>query len=150
MALLRCFGGRNSAAHSATRFYHCEEPPGDEAISMGVCTVTRLPRRPLGRLAMTMMNGRLLRRGAHRDMRLQEGAHLADDALPELLGLAPRVDRDLGVRRQRGDVDRGLQRVRRRVVGEYEHRRVAVLDELARHAVEEIGQLPPQAVEILV
>src|ERR671936_183993 len=58
----------------------------------------------------------LVRGGAHRHMRLQETAHPVDRALLQLRGFLPRVHRDLGVRRQRGDVDRGLQRMSRRVV----------------------------------
>src|SRR5215469_18846986 len=93
---------------------------------------------------------RLLRRSAHRDVRIQEMAHLVDNALPQLLGFPPREDRDFGVWRQGCDIDRGLQRMRRRVVRQDQDRRPAVLDELARHAVEKIGLGPPQAVEILL
>ena len=42
----------------------------------------------------------LLRGGAHRDVRLEETPHLVDRALSQFLRLLPRIDRDLGVRRQ--------------------------------------------------
>ena len=81
----------------------------------------------------------LLGGGSHRLMRPQEGAHPVDGAGQQLGRLAPRKDRDLGVRRQRGDIDRGPERVCRRVDGQHEDRRAAVADEIARHAVQEIG-----------
>ena len=62
---------------------------------------------------------------------------------------APRKHRDLGVRRQRGDVDRGLQRVRRGVVRQHQHRGAAVLDEIARHAVQEVGLHTVEVVQVL-
>src|SRR6266851_65349 len=79
-------------------------------------------------------------------MRLEEGAHPVDRPLFQLRGLAPREDRDLGGRRQRGDIDRGLERVCRRVVGQHEDWGATVADEIARHAVQEIG---PDAIEIV-
>ena len=42
----------------------------------------------------------LLRGGAHWDVRLEETPHLVDRALSQFLRLLPRIDRDLGVRRQ--------------------------------------------------
>jgi hypothetical protein len=59
----------------------------------------------------------LLGGGSHRLMRPQEGAHPVDGAGQQLGRLAPREDRDLGVRRQRCDIDRGPERVCRCVVG---------------------------------
>src|SRR5579884_995956 len=82
---------------------------------------------------------RLLRGGPHRYVRLEERTHLVDDALPQLLRLPPRKDGDFGIGRERRDVDRRLQRMRRRIVGQHEDRRLAIPDEVARHAVEEIG-----------
>src|SRR4030095_17038546 len=53
----------------------------------------------------------LVRGGVHRHMRLQEAAHPLDRALLQLRGFLPRVHRDLSRRRQRSDIDRGLQRM---------------------------------------
>src|SRR5919198_6775003 len=78
----------------------------------------------------------LMHGGAQRHMRLQEAAHPGDRALLQLRGFLPRVHRDLGVRRQRGDIDRGLQRMRRDVIRQHQHRRVAGPDEVARYAVQ--------------
>jgi hypothetical protein len=58
------------------------------------------------------MPSNLLRGATHRHMRPQEAAHaVVDRALLQLLRLLPRVHRDFGVPRQRGDIDRGLQRM---------------------------------------
>src|SRR5262249_27651637 len=81
----------------------------------------------------------LVRGGVHRHMCLQEAAHPVDRALLQLRGFLPWVNRDLGVRRQRGDIDRGLQRMPRHVIRQHQHRRVAVPDEVARHAVKKIA-----------
>ena len=81
----------------------------------------------------------LLRCGAHRDVRFEKSAHAVDRALSQLLWLLPRVNRDLGVRRQRGDIDRGLQRMPWYVIRQHQHRRAAVPDEVTRHALQEIG-----------
>ena len=92
----------------------------------------------------------LLGGGSHRLMRPQEGAHPVDGAGQQLGRLAPRKDRDLGVRRQGGDIDRGPERVCRRVVRQHEDRRAAVADEIARHAVQEIGSSAIEVVKIFL
>jgi hypothetical protein len=46
--------------------------------------------------------------------------------------LLPWEHRDLGVGRQRGDIDRGLQRMPCHVIRQYQHRRPAVPDKVAR------------------
>jgi hypothetical protein len=81
----------------------------------------------------------LLRNGAHRDVRLQEIAHAVDRLFLQLRRLFPRKDCDLGVGRQLGYVDRGLQPMGRYVIRQHQHRRAAVPDEVARHAIQEIG-----------
>ena len=55
------------------------------------------------------------------DVRLEETAHAVDRALLQLLRLLPREHRDLGVGRQRGDIDRGLQRMRWHVIRALNH-----------------------------
>src|ERR1700737_1469392 len=86
----------------------------------------------------------------HGLMRLEEAAHPVDRPFLQFRRLPPWKNRDLGVRRQRGNIDRGLERVRRRVVGQHEDRRTAVADEIARHAVQEIGPHPVEVVKILL
>jgi hypothetical protein len=93
---------------------------------------------------------RLLGGGPHRYLRLQEIADAIDGAFPQVRRLAPREDRDLGIGRQGGDIDRGLQRVSRGVVGQDQDRRPAVLNELARHAVEKIRVYAVQIVQVLL
>ena len=70
---------------------------------------------------------------------MDELAHALDRAFLQLGRGCPGEDRDLGVRRQRGDIDRGLVRVGRAVVRQHEDRRAAVADRVARDAV--LGQL---------
>src|SRR5262245_30375368 len=73
-------------------------------------------------------------RGADRLLRLvrsQEGAHLVDCLLQQLLGLSPWKYRRLGLRRQRGYVDGRLIGMRRRVIRHHEERRLARSHELA-------------------
>src|SRR5262249_23253416 len=55
--------------------------------------------------------------GLRRQVPLQEGARPVDGAGVQLRRILPGKHRDLGVRRQRGDVDRNLERMRRHVVG---------------------------------
>ena len=77
-----------------------------------------------------------------------EAAHPGDRALLQLRGFLPRVHRDLGVRRQRGDIDRGLQRMRRDVIRQHQDRCVAVPHEVARHAVQKIGLHDVEVVQV--
>jgi hypothetical protein len=58
----------------------------------------------------------LLRGGSQRLMCAEEDAHAVNCPLLQLLWLLPWEHRDLGVRRQRGDIDRGLQRMPRYVI----------------------------------
>src|SRR5215213_9643209 len=69
---------------------------------------------------------KLLRGAAHRDVRLEETAHPVDRALLQLLRLLPREHRDLSVGRQRGEIDRSLQRMPWYVIRQHKHRRPAV------------------------
>src|SRR6516164_8966911 len=55
--------------------------------------------------------------GLRRQVPLQEGARPVDGTGLQLRRILPGKHRDLGVRRQRGDVDRNLERMRRHVVG---------------------------------
>ncbi len=71
---------------------------------------------------------KLLRGGPHRDVRLEEMTHPADRALLQFLRLLPRVYCDLGVGRLRGDIDRGLQRMRWYIIWQHKHRRSAAPD----------------------
>jgi hypothetical protein len=73
----------------------------------------------------------LLRGSTHWDVRSQEMPHPIYRALLQLFRLLPRIDRDLGVRRQGGNIDRGLQRVPWYVIWKHKHRRLAVPDEIA-------------------
>src|SRR5262249_54235988 len=57
--------------------------------------------------------------GLRRQVPLQEGARPVDGAGLQLRRILPGKHRDLGVRRQRGDVDRNLERMRRHVVGQH-------------------------------
>src|SRR5215831_2783725 len=79
-------------------------------------------------------------------MRLQEAAYPADGTGLQFRRLFPGIDRYLGIRRQRCDVDGRLVRVRRGIVRQDKHRRLAVTHELARHAVHEVR---PGAVKIV-
>src|SRR5438094_10417637 len=74
----------------------------------------------------------------HRLVRPQEGAHLVDRLLEQVLRLSPRKYRRLRSRRERGNVHGRLIGVRRRVVRRNEERRLAGPDELTRHAVHEV------------
>ena len=60
-------------------------------------------------------------------MPLQEGARPVDGPGLQFRRILPGIDRDLGIRRQRRDIDRGLKRVRRDVVRQHQHRRLAGL-----------------------
>ena len=74
----------------------------------------------------------LPRRGAvdlRRLVPLQEAARAVDGTRLQLRRGLPRKHRDLGVRRQRGDGDRHLERMRGSVVGQHQHRR---LDRISR------------------
>jgi hypothetical protein len=118
--LLREFAGVDRAATLS----FCRGPlPADRAIGW-----SQRPRRSLGQAkelaltseetrvrytfgngsAVTVLRPNLLRGSAHRHVRFQEAAHPVDRALLQLLRLLPREHRDLGIRRQRGDIDRGL------------------------------------------
>ena len=85
-----------------------------------------------------------------RQVPLQEGARAVDGAGLQLRRILPGKHRDLGARRKRGDVDRNLERMRRHVVGQHQHRRLARLREVARHAVHEIGTHAVQAVQVFL
>jgi hypothetical protein len=56
---------------------------------------------------------------------LQEGARAVDGARLQLRWLLPGVHRDLGIRAERGDIDRSDQRMCGNVVRQYQHRRLA-------------------------
>ena len=71
-------------------------------------------------------------------MPLQERARAVDGASFQIRPILPGKHRDLGVRRQRCDVDGDLKRMRHHVVGQHDHRRLAGLREVARHAVHEV------------
>src|SRR6266404_2894473 len=79
-------------------------------------------------------------------MRLKEVTHPLDGPGLQFGRVLPGIDRHLGIGRQRCDVDGRLVRVRRGVVGQDEHRRLAIARELARHAVHEVG---PGAVKVV-
>jgi len=81
-------------------------------------------------------------------MPLQERACAVDGASLQLRRLLPGKHRDLGIGRQRGDVDRDLERMRRYVVGRHQDRRLAGFREVARHAVHEVGPHAVEAVQI--
>jgi hypothetical protein len=81
---------------------------------------------------------------------MEETAHPIDRALLQLFRLLPREHRDLGVGRQRGNIDRGLQRMPWHVIRQHQHRRPAVPDKIARHAVEEIGLNRVQVVQVFL
>ena len=83
-------------------------------------------------------------------MSLQEIARAVDGAGLQLRRILPGKHRDLGIRRERGDVDRHLKRMRYDVVGQHQHRRLARLREVARHAVHKVGAHAVQVVQILL
>ncbi len=56
-----------------------------------------------------------------------------------VLGVLPRVEADLGVRREMHGLHRHRVRVRGDVVRQYQDRRLAVAHEIARHGEDEIG-----------
>src|SRR6195952_5968751 len=91
---------------------------------------------------------KLLRGCAHWDVRLEETTHPVDRALLQFLRLLPRVYRDLGVGRQRGNINRGLQRMRWYIIWQHKHRRSAAPDKVTRHAVQEIGLNRVQIVQV--
>src|SRR5215470_13730786 len=88
--------------------------------------------------------------GLRRQVPLQEGARPVDGTGLQLRRILPGKHRDLGVRRQRGDVDRNLERMRRHVVGQHQHWGLARLREVARHAVHEIGPHAVEAVQVFL
>src|SRR6266699_6310511 len=79
-------------------------------------------------------------------MRLQEGAHPVDSPGLQFRGVLPGKHRDLGIRAERSYVDGCLERVRRDVVRQDKHWRLARARKIARHAVYEVW---PQAVEVV-
>src|SRR5436309_15603942 len=79
-------------------------------------------------------------------MRLQEGAHPVDGPGLQFRGVLPGKHRDLGIRAERSYVDGYLERVRRDVVRQDKHWRLARARKIARHAVHAVG---PQAVEVV-
>src|SRR5262249_47746593 len=88
--------------------------------------------------------------GLRRQVPLQEGARPVDGTGLQLRRILPGKHRDLGVRRQRGDVNRNLERMGRHVVGQHQHWRLARLREVARHAVHEIGPHAVEAVQVFL
>jgi len=82
-------------------------------------------RGPRERSAQRATVYKTIRRGLRRQVPLQEGARPVDGAGLQLRRILPGKHRDLGVRRQRGNVDRNLERMRRHVVGQHQHRRLA-------------------------
>src|SRR2546426_4347481 len=84
----------------------------------------------------------------HRLVRPQEGAHLVDRLLEQVLRLSPGKYRRLGLRRERGNVHGRLIGVRRRVVRHHEEWRLAGSDELPRHAVHEVRAYAIEVVQI--
>src|SRR6516225_6939675 len=81
-------------------------------------------------------------------MPFQECACAVDGASLQLRRPLPRKHRDLGIGRQRGDVDRDLEWMRRYIVWQHKHRRLAGFREVARHAVHEVGPHAVEAVQI--
>lgn len=74
----------------------------DYVLHNGRSAVPEEPRcaESSGPTSGTELSALLLRGGAHWDVRLEETPHLVDRALSQFLRLLPRIDRDLGVRRQ--------------------------------------------------
>src|ERR1700755_164729 len=81
---------------------------------------------------------------------LQEGARAVDGARLQLRRILPREHRDLGIRAERGDIDRSHQRMCIDGVRQYKHRRLARFREIARYAVHEIGLHAVKVVQIFL
>ena len=72
-------------------------------------------------------------------MRPEEGTYLANRERNPLLRLLPRKHADFGVRRQHRGLHGDRVRMRRDIVRQNEHRRLAVAHEIARHREDEVG-----------
>src|ERR1700752_3715124 len=93
----------------------------EEALERSAATRSGETRGPPAGSAPRATVYKTIRRGLRRQVPLQEGARPVDGAGLQLRRILSGKHRDLGVRRQRGDVDRNLGRMRRHVVGQYEH-----------------------------
>src|SRR6202166_5241122 len=74
-----------------------------------------------------------------RPMRPQEGTYLAHRQWNPLLGLLPREHAHLGFRREHRGLHGDGVGMRRNIIGEDQHGRLAIAHEIACHGPDEIG-----------
>ena len=86
---------------------------------------TKVARVLMCRPALPIYTIPVIPTSLRRLMPLQEGARAVDGARLQLRRLLPGEHRDLGIRAERGDIDRSHQRMRDDVVRQYQHRRLA-------------------------
>jgi hypothetical protein len=85
-----------------------------------------------------------LTRGGRRPMGSQEGAHVPYRQRNLVLGIFPRIEAHLRVRREMHRFHRDDVGVPRHVVGQDQERRLAVAHKIARHGLHEVGSQSDQ------